>query len=485
MRPSEWTAIVSPMTTESETPKTIAAEFVGADFGDRRLSRRLQTISEELEAKPNEPFPEVMTAGELEAFYRFVGNERVTPEAILAPHVDATIRRMRCHETVLIVHDTTEFSFGGLRRNLNQGKGRRRHSKFKGHFSLAVSGDDQRIPLGVLKFSSFTRDENTPTKLRRQGKAYAEVAKMASQQDRWGDSIRAVESRVGQASSLLHVMDSEADDYRLFAQLQEDEHRFLVRLCYDRRLDNRSTDTVDVQKTKQFVLAQPELCQREVKISARKREVGENRCTRSRSRTRRTATLSIRATAAVFRRPHPVEKTLPETLSVNIVSATEIDAPDNCQPVEWVLITTEPIATEDQVLAVIDRYRSRWVIEEYFKALSTGCAYEKRLLTNFHSLTNALAIFAPIAYGLLRLRSVARTGKDLAASQVLTPTQLKALRSQPRCKLPPKPSAHDAMLAVARLGGHLRSNGDPGWLVLARGFLKMLEIENVIRYLSK
>lgn len=36
------------------------------------------------------------------------------------------------------------------------------------------------------------------------------------------------------------------------------------------------------------------------------------------------------------------------------------------------------------------------------------------------------------------------------------------------------PTAGADLLAVARLGGHLRSNGDPGWLVLGRGYQDLL-----------
>ena len=31
------------------------------------------------------------------------------------------------------------------------------------------------------------------------------------------------------------------------------------------------------------------------------------------------------------------------------------------------------------------------------------------------------------------------------------------------------------MLAIARVGGHLKSNGDPGWLVLGRGMERLIE----------
>jgi hypothetical protein len=42
--------------------------------------------------------------------------------------------------------------------------------------------------------------------------------------------------------------------------------------------------------------------------------------------------------------------------------------------------------------------------------------------------------------------------------------------------LPKRATARDAMLAVAALGGHLKSNGDPGWLVLGRGLNDLLAL---------
>ncbi|HYP75722.1 MAG TPA: hypothetical protein VER12_07205, partial [Polyangiaceae bacterium] len=44
-------------------------------------------------------------------------------------------------------------------------------------------------------------------------------------------------------------------------------------------------------------------------------------------------------------------------------------------------------------------------------------------------------------------------------------------------KLPSKPTVRQAMLAIAGLGGHIKNNGDPGWLVLGRGFQFLLTLE--------
>ena len=62
-------------------------------------------------------------------------------------------------------------------------------------------------------------------------------------------------------------------------------------------------------------------------------------------------------------------------------------------PIEWMLVTSAAVQTVEDATAVVDHSRARWLIEDYFKALKTGCAFEKRQLTTFDGLVRALAIF--------------------------------------------------------------------------------------------
>jgi hypothetical protein len=123
-------------------------------------------------------------------------------------------------------------------------------------------------------------------------------------------------------------------------------------------------------------------------------------------------------------------------------------------------------------------YRSRWLIEEFFKALKTGCAYEKRQLESLDTLLVALALLAPIAWQLLVLRHLARTLPDAPATALFTDRQLRVLRAaSPGTALSATPTLGHALRTVARLGGHLRQNGEPGWLVLGRGLQKLRWME--------
>lgn len=86
---------------------------------------------------------------------------------------------------------------------------------------------------------------------------------------------------------------------------------------------------------------------------------------------------------------------------------------------------------------------------------------------------NLLAIFLPIAVHLLLLRSCARDTPDAPATDVLSPLQLTVLSHLSHRKMPDRPTAGQALWALAGLGGHIANNGWPGWQVLGRAFIAL------------
>src|SRR6478735_1702801 len=115
----------------------------------------------------------------------------------------------------------------------------------------------------------------------------------------------------------------------------------------------------------------------------------------------------IRSTSVELRRPKTGHAAV-KSLKVNIVYVWEKAPPADEDPIEWLLVTTEPVETVDQICSVVDNYRSRWLIEDFFRALKSGCSFEKRQLESYHALTNALSILSVVAWRMLLARSVAR-----------------------------------------------------------------------------
>jgi hypothetical protein len=440
---------------------TALDDFSNADFGDKRLNRRLVTIAKRLAPNPSQSFPKAAESeAALEATYRFFQNDKVTPAAILAPHIAATVERAAAQGLVLVPHDTTELSFStereGLGRLNDAGQG------LFAHIALAVSAEGMRQPLGILGMLTYTQ----PQKPKRQ-KHTERIPPSKRQSYRWTKLVEQVEERFDGHAEAVHLLDSEADAYLLLAHMVSHKRRFVVRLKYDRRV----TDQAGNRHALGDVLENLEgIFEREVPLSPRaapKRTPGSRK--RNLPRETRLARLEFTATRVLFHAPHG-EQTSTKSIAVHVVHVRELDVPEGMEAVDWRLVTTEPIGSAADVGRIVDFYRTRWVIEELFKALKTGCAIEKRQLESRDALCNALALLLPIACDLLALRILARVDPERPAHTVLSAPVLRVLQMHTRTKLAETATVREAMLAVARFGGHITRNGDPGWMVLGRGY---------------
>jgi hypothetical protein len=277
-------------------------------------------------------------------------------------------------------------------------------------------------------------------------------------------------------------MDREGDAYTVFCGLLANGQDFVVRSKDDRALDVPWGDTSEPRLLHEAIERATYVMTRDVQLST-KRPDRLARLRKAPRRMMRLAKLQVTATHVALRHPpftagkSRLGSALPRSVPVNVVHVQEVGAPKGELPVKWTLLTTLPVDTAEQVELVIDCYRRRWLIEEYFKAMKTGCAYEKRQLESKHALLNALALFIPIAWRLLSLRYLAREAPSEAVTAVLSLRQIEILRLRAKVPLPKNPSAQELLLAVAAEGGHIKNNGDPGWQVLGRGYEKLLYLE--------
>ncbi len=450
---------------------SIASEFVDVDLGDRRLERRLLRIAEQCRAAPDRSFPDIAPGTpELTALYRFLRSEAATLTSILEPHFDATSVRCAQAGKVLVVHDTTECEFSGEKRRA-LGPLHGNDQGFLLHPALAIAADGSRRPLGLLSVQTWTRNDLGRARRadgkRKTGSDYHRETDKESA--RWWRGFEAAERRLGGVEA-IHVTDREGDAYHLLRDALEHGARFIIRMARDRALLDEDEDKLG--KTSDVLARCEDIFTLQVPLSSR----AHNPTPRSApAREARVATLAVTGTKARVARPN-YDRHSPESLEVHVVCVRENHPPEGVEPVAWVLLTTEPIHTQTDLRAVVEMYRTRWMIEEFFKALKTGCAFEKRQLESYDTLTTALGIFLPIAWQLLLLRHQAEHAADEPAERVLSPVQLDVLRARLPRILPPLPTAADALRAVAYLGGHFIKR-PPGWLVLGRGLQTLLDLE--------
>ena len=441
----------------------LSSELATADLKDARRSRRLAQIAAAAVQRPDASFP-MMAAdeSELEGIYRFLNNPAVSPESILEPHHRASVERAQAGgDEILVVHDTTYFKFDGDRDGM--GRVHVKDQGFWAHVALAVSA--RRECFGVVGLRYGTR--LGPSRWKGDRKISNEGE---DENRRWLDLPIRAAARFG-SSNVVHVMDREADWFELMEELVQRQERFVIRLCHDRLVEGggRISDALE--------RAVAVSVEREVQLSARAEGSNARQKARHPARRTRKATLELRGAAVRIR-----SSTRPGTLDLHVVHVRELEAPEGCEPVVWNLITTERLETADDLKRVVDIYRARWMIEEYFKALKTGCAFEKRQLGSYTALLNALAVFIPVAWTLLRLRDAGRAAAPPPTPTLLSAAHLQLLRvlAERRRPLPPEPSAKEITYAIAALGGHLPRNGDPGWQTLGRGLERLLEAAKVL-----
>lgn len=448
-------------------------DFAGADLGDARRSARLVRVVQAIAEEPGMGFPGALgSSAELEAFYRFLNNEAFDASAVFAPHRTATLARAAAAEgEVVFIHDTTtvEYRGEGTREGLGYTTALGRQG-FMAHVTLCLDATSG-LPLGVGNLETYTRtgkiwEKRKRTRSKRQGKEERESA-------RWLRGVEATQTATLRRRA-IHIMDAEADFFELFRRLTDDESRFVIRAG---QLERLVRDDGEPLHLREVIEALDPAVYRDVLLSERKLNVktaGSNGRKKNPPRSARKARLAIAATTISLGRTRYTKATGAD-FKINVVSVWEPAPPKGQPPVHWVLFTSEPVKRKADLERVVDLYRMRWTIEDYFKALKTGCALERRQIESYEALCKVLAILAPIACQLLWLRGMDRTRSAEPARAVFTKVELDLLaRAAATRGMPHANTVGDAILLLARLGGHIKNNGAPGWITLGRGYEKLL-----------
>lgn len=444
----------------------IQGEMQSIDLGDQRLNRRAGLVIEALAADPEASINAAAHGwAETKAAYRFFDNPNVEPDKILQPHVEKTHQRIEQHDVVLIVQDTTELDFtdhpprdaGVLNRETRFG--------FYDHSHVAFSPD--RLCLGVLDVHLFSR---TPESL---GKSNERQSDPIEQKEsyRWLEGFR-LACRCAAAhpeTQIISVADCECDIYDIF--LEAEQHPtpadFVIRARVDRSTPERDPETGDsaYKKVRQEVASREPRTRRQVELP------------RTPKRAARTATLEIRAATVTVKPPH-ARSHLP-SVTYNVVLVEEVGGPGDDSDVSWLLITSLPIETVDDVLRVIDHYTARWPIEVFFRVYKTGCRVEDIQLETSDRLQNALMMFKVICWRVMYVTFLGREcpelGCDVMFSEAEWKPVWKIVRDDP---LPSTaPTLEEFIPLLAQLGGYnnQKHDGPPGAQAIWVGIRRMTD----------
>lgn len=440
--------------------------FGTCELGDKRRTARLIQVAMEVANNPAASFPDQMrTWSDLKAAYNLFDCDEVTFEAVAGPHWEQT---KACPPgRYLILGDTTELDFGRHRNVPGLGPtGNGGGLGFLLHNALLVAAESKEV-IGVAGQTTHYRPETSASKKKSKKKENsAAKLKRDRESEVWGKVIDQV-GRPTAGVEWIHVLDRGGDNFEVYCHLQKQRCGWVVRAAKLNRYVLAGSGEKRM-KLSEYLPKLDLLGSYELSVRARPGQAA------------RTAKLEVRVGSIKMPVPHHksawVRKLDPQPIAMNVVQVVEVDAPAGVEPICWVLLTSLPVATLDQAWTVIEYYEARWLVEEYHKALKTGCRVTKRQLKTPERLEAMVGLMSVAAVRLLRLKSLARTSPEIPAQRVVPRVwlaMLKAARKGLR-------RVHDLTIGqfyreVAKLGGFLgrKGDGDPGWITIWRGWEKL------------
>ena len=456
-------------------------EMKTADLGDKRLDARLREVLSQLGRKPTASIPAACGGHkETTAAYRLCDNDKVGFDLVLKPHIDATRERISVQPVVLLAQDTTEIDVTRPHKQV-VGTGPLDNGSRRGvllHLMHAFTPDG--TPLGSVQGTLKNRDDTAPTNATRTRAERAATPIEEKESMRWLDSMRLAraEGERHPGTQIICVADSEADIYEVITEGMADPHSadWIVRACQDRALvGDAAEETTETKHLRAALLAAPVLFTKTIKVRGREAKVNCDDRGRRQPRQSRTAEVAVRAVRVTLRAPWRSDRKLPD-VTVNVVMAREVNPPEDDVAVEWILLTSLPIATIEDVRKIVEYYSVRWMIEVFFRTLKSGCRVEERRFEHIDRLSPCLAVYLIVAWRTLFVCRMGRSMPEINCEAVFEPAEWKSVYQVVHRKPAPKeaPTLHTMVRMVAQLGGYVnrKREDEPGpqtvWLGLQR-----------------
>lgn len=432
--------------------------FADVDLRDVRSTRRLIHSAAKIAAHPEKPFNQVFDWNELRGFYRVCNQETATLPAIQGPHWQHTRAEMAKHPLVLILHDTTALDFTNHTAlegtgPIGDGGGR----GFLQHNSLAVLPEPRQV-LGLAYQQWHVRkeapkNEHTSKRKRRTRESVL-----------W---LRGIEApgRPPEGCRWVDVGDRGADIYEAMVAAQAQGHDFLFRLTQNRQAWE---DAEHEQWTKLRDHARSLASQGDDRVEIPSRG----------GRAGRVAEVQLAAAPVWIPAPSGTRQRFAQpVIAAWVVRIWEAHPPAGVEGLEWILLTSAPTHTPDDLRERRDWYACRWMVEVFHNIEKNGCSEEDRRFETAERMAACLAILSLVAVRIFQLRTALTSVPDAPAEQVASADEIQVVRraiKHGRGRF----SVRDFVRGVASLGGFLgrKGDGEPGVQTLWRGYQRLQDL---------
>jgi len=377
----------------------------------------------------------------------------------MASHAASRTSERVVGREIIVVQDTSELILGGRRAKANGygpvGKGGGTRGLLL-HAALALDADNDAL-LGLVDAQVWNRNKGKVKPRRSRATADKES-------QRWLSVAARASKALSAARSITVISDRESDIYEHFAQRPANVE-LIVRSSWNRKINLPSGAS---RQLFAFVDGLPEAARFSVTIPA------------APGRKERTAVLALRFSPVTLCKPHPSPAPdLPDTIRLTMVDVREVSSGHDGKPIHWRLLTSHVVASPKKARRIVDLYRKRWTIEEFFRTLkSAGFDIEEADIGDpevMMKLVAAAVVATVTIMQLVRARDGTTEEKLAEAFEIEDRPVLEALSVQlegatDRQKNPhPKGTLAFAAWVVARLGGWTAYYGKPGPKVMRIG----------------
>jgi hypothetical protein len=417
---------------------------------------------------------------DVKAAYRFFRHPEATPDALQLAHREVVLEQLQQPGHYLLLEDTSEMSWSGHQPIAGLGpigsgatglQGFLLHSVLAVRWRCEIAAQTTRWPgrpsVEVLGLPVQHYHVRQPRPAGEPTKNNSKILKERAREGQWWEQagVALGAAPEDEAISWTRVCDRGADIYELLVSCAELNHRFVIRAAQDRCLTNADGREV-TGKLWATAREQAALGQYDLELRARPGQAA------------RVAALQISAVAVWLRAPQRPGRGAGDLPPVRttVVRVWEAAPPPGVEALEWILLTDWPVESYAQALAVALVYATRWLIEEFHKALKTGNQAEDLQLETAVGLFAAIALKSVVALRLLDLRERVRLTPEAPAEESgLQEVELAVLR---QVLQRPLQTVRAVALAIGRLGGHMnrKADGMPGWLTLLRGMTKLNDL---------
>jgi hypothetical protein len=431
--------------------------FSGVDLGDRRRTARLVESAAAIAAHPEKPFTQIFDWNDLRGFYRLCNRKEATLSSLMSEHWQQTLTAMRGEPVVLIIHDTTELDFTEHLKLLGTGPiGDGKGKGFLQHNSLAIVPGPRRV-LG-LAYQQLTTRKPAP-----EGETSAQRKQRERESVLWLNGING-SGPAPEGSCWVDVGDRGCDIYEAMVASRALNHHFEYRLTQNRQVfvtaeHDRMELLLDYARTL------PSKGSDEVDIPGRG------------GRPPRLATVNL-ASVKVW---VPAPKDTPKRWSQPIIEAWAVrvwepNPPSGVEPLEWLLLTSIPRETLEELKECRNWYADRWSVEVFHDIEKNGCSEEDRRFETAEGMEPCLAILSLVAVRIFQMRCSLDNQPDAPAEEIASQSEIEVIRRFN--KADGNLTVRDFVVGVAKLGGFLgrKRDGLPGVRTLWRGYQRLQDM---------